>query len=69
MVLDLECQGNQAGLDAGIIGLNVWSGFEPAINAPWPGFTSAHGPRPCPGPATRRGLWASLTGQDVVGTD
>ncbi|CAK9022734.1 Sodium channel protein type 11 subunit alpha (NaN) (Sensory neuron sodium channel 2) (Sodium channel protein type XI subunit alpha) (Voltage-gated sodium channel subunit alpha Nav1.9) [Durusdinium trenchii] len=32
MVLDLECQGNQAGLDAGIIGLNVWSGFEPAIN-------------------------------------
>ena len=35
MVLDLECQGNEVGFASGIIGRNVWRGFEPAILVSW----------------------------------
>lgn len=31
MVLDLECQGNEVGFASGIIGRNVWRGFDPTI--------------------------------------
>lgn len=33
MVLDLECLGNQAALDAGFIRENIWDGFFPVVNA------------------------------------
>ena len=42
MVLDLECLGNQAALDAGFVRENIWDGFFPVVNVTRPAYPECH---------------------------